>query len=109
MNKAKKAWYLAKNFLSKSKVKAMGGATALMAPMAASANSLLENQDITVLFMDSALGKTIGKTGMIWTVLIIVALLIASGKAVIANDPRKFIPAFIVAVIIASIVGLIIT
>lgn len=109
MNKAKKAWYLAKDFLLKSKATVIGSTVTLMTPMAASANTLLENKDIIAIFMDTALGKTIGKTGMIWTVLIVVALLIASGRAVVANDPRKFIPAFIVAGVIASIVGVIIT
>jgi hypothetical protein len=35
--------------------------------------------------------------------------LVASAKAAIANDPRKFIPAFIVAGGIAAVVGVIIT
>lgn len=109
MNKAKKAWYLAKNFLLKSKAKAVGGTATLMAPMAASANSLLENQDITSVLMDTALGKTIGKTGMIWGVLITVAILVAAGRAAIANDPRKFLPGIIVAGGIAAVVGMIIS
>lgn len=109
MNKAKKACYLAKNFLLKSKTIAIGGAVALMTPMVASADGLLENRDLVELLANTALGKTIGKTGMIWGALITVAILVAAGRAAIANDPRKFIPGFIVAGVIAAAVALIIT
>lgn len=109
MNKTKKTWNLAKKFLTKSRAKAAGTTVALMAPMAVFANTLLENQDITSILMDTALGKTIGKTGMIWGVLITVAILVAAGRAAIANDPRKFLPGIIVAGGIAAAVGMIIT
>lgn len=109
MKKVKKALSSTSRFVCKGKKKIVSATIILMAPMASFANNLLENQDIIELLMNSALGKTIGKNGMIWGVLMGIALLIAAGKAVFEGDPRKFIPAFVVVAIIAAIVGFVIT
>lgn len=109
MKKVKKTLSSTSRYICKGKKKIVSGAAVLMAPVVTFANTLLENQDVTSVLMDTALGKTIGKSGMIWGVLITVAILVAAGRAAIANDPRKFLPGIIVAGGIAAAVGMIIT
>ena len=109
MKKVKKALSSTGRFICKGKKKIVSVVAVLMVPVATFANTLMENQDVMSALMDTALGKTIAKSGMIWGVLMTVAILVAAGRAAIANDPRKFIPGFIVVGGIAAAVGFIIT
>lgn len=67
------------------------------------------NEDIMKQILAGSMGKTIGKDGMIWTVLMGFSFLVGSFWAVRKHDPMAFIPAFFIVGIISTIVGIFIT
>ncbi|WP_058512881.1 hypothetical protein [Legionella santicrucis] len=68
-----------------------------------------QGEDIVKMLVGGSLGKSLGKDGMIWVVLTAVTLLCGAFWAAIKHDPKAFIPAFITAGIISTIVGVFIT
>lgn len=68
-----------------------------------------QGEDIVKLLIGGSLGKSIGKDGMIWGVLTVVSFVGAGFWAALKSDPKQFIPAFITAGIISTVVGVFIT
>lgn len=68
-----------------------------------------KDQDIVKTLLNGAMGKTLGKEGMIWGLLTVMSFASGAFWAAIKHDPKAFIPAFISAGIISTIVGVFIT
>lgn len=68
-----------------------------------------QGEDIIKQLVGGSLGKSLGKDGMIWAVLTGVSFLSGAFWAAIKQDPKAFIPTFITAGIISTIVGVFIT
>lgn len=68
-----------------------------------------QGEDIVKQLVGGSLGKSLGKDGMIWVVLTGVSFLSGAFWSAIKHDPKAFIPAFITAGIISTVVGVFIT
>lgn len=59
--------------------------------------------DITKTLLDGTITQTLGKSGLIWSVLTAISLIIAAISASMSNNPKAFFPAFVVCIIISAI------
>lgn len=71
------------------------------------ANAAGKDGDIMKQLVEGSIGKTLSKDGLLWTVLIAITFAVATFYAAIKNDPKAFIPAFIVMAIITTITGVV--
>lgn len=64
------------------------------------------NGDIVAELLNGSIGKTLGKGSMLWTVLIAFTFAGAGFYAALKQDPKAFIPAFLIMGIITTVTGL---
>ena len=64
------------------------------------------NGDIVAELLNGSIGKTLGKGSMLWTVLIALSFAGAGFYAALKQDPKAFIPAFLIMGIITTVTGL---
>lgn len=84
------------------KMVALGGSLSVNICSAANAN----NGDIVAELLNGSIGKTLGKGSMLWTVLIAFTFAGAGFYAALKQDPKAFIPAFLIMGIITTVTGL---
>ena len=64
-----------------------------------------QGTDIVATLIQGTIGKTLSKDGHLWEFLIAVTFVVGTGWAAVKNDPKAFIPAFIVMGLISTVTG----
>lgn len=65
--------------------------------------------DVVEVIWSGSIGKTLGKSGLIWGALVTVSFVVAGFYASIKKDPKEFIPAFIIMAIVSTVTGAVLT
>lgn len=78
----------------------------LLSNLSHASNNSNSGSDIVATILSGSIGKTLGKSGALWTLLIAISFAVGGFYAAIKHDPKAFIPAFIVMCIISTVTGM---
>lgn len=65
--------------------------------------------DVVEVIWSGSIGKTLGKSGLIWGALVTVTFAVSTFYAAIKKDPKEFIPAFVILAIVSTVTGTVLT